>query len=86
MFKEDFMTAANGAAGKAKLLKNNPAGYFLLAVLAGMFIGFGILGIPFSIFSFFGSGKPCLDPKKAISDIGRILFVIIFRLFLTERP
>lgn len=43
MFKEDFMTAANGAAGKAKLLKNNPLGYFLLSVLAGMFIGFGIL-------------------------------------------
>ena len=43
MFKEEFMAAANGAAGKAKLLKNNPAGYFLLSVLAGMFIGFGIL-------------------------------------------
>ena len=43
MFKEEFMTAANGAAGKAKLLRNNPAGYFLMSMLAGMFIGFGIL-------------------------------------------
>lgn len=43
MFKEEFMAAANGAAGKARLLKNNPAGYFLLSVMAGMFIGFGIL-------------------------------------------
>ena len=43
MFKDEFMAAANGAAGKAKLLKNNPLGYFLLSILAGMFIGFGIL-------------------------------------------
>ena len=43
MFKEDFMAAANGAAGKAKFLKNNPAGYFVMSIMAGMFIGFGIL-------------------------------------------
>lgn len=43
MFKEEFMAAANGAAGKSRLLKNNPVGYFLLSVLAGMFIGFGVL-------------------------------------------
>ena len=43
MFKEEFNSAANGAAAKSNMLKNNPAGYFLLSVLAGMFIGFGIL-------------------------------------------
>ena len=37
------MAAANGAAAKSRLLKNDPGGYFLLSVLAGMYIGFGIL-------------------------------------------
>lgn len=43
MFKEEFNAAANGAATKNRLLKSNPGGYFLLSVLAGMFIGFGVL-------------------------------------------
>lgn len=43
MFKEEFTAAANGAAAKSRLLKNNPPGYFLLSVLAGMYIGFGVL-------------------------------------------
>lgn len=43
MFKDEFMAAANGAAAKSRLLKNNPLGYFLLSVLAGVFIGVGVL-------------------------------------------
>lgn len=43
MFREEYQAAANGAAGKFKLLENNPAGYFLLSMLAGAFIGFGVL-------------------------------------------
>ena len=43
MFKEEFNAAANGAAGKLKLLNTNPLGYFLLSMLAGAYIGFGIL-------------------------------------------
>ncbi len=43
MFKEDFMAAANGAAVKAKFLNNNPLGYVIMSIMAGMFIGFGIL-------------------------------------------
>ncbi len=43
MFKDEFEMAANGAASKANLLKKNPIGYFLLSMLAGAFIGFGIL-------------------------------------------
>lgn len=43
MFNEEFTAAANGAAAKAGLLKKNPAGYFLLSMLAGMFVGFGVL-------------------------------------------
>lgn len=43
MFREDFDAASNAAAGKLSLLKNNPAGYFLMSMLAGMYIGFGAL-------------------------------------------
>lgn len=43
MFSEDYTAAANAAAAKAALLRRNPGGYVVLSVLAGMFIGFGVL-------------------------------------------
>lgn len=43
MFENELSAIANGAKGKYTLLKNNPLGYFLLSILAGMFIGFGVL-------------------------------------------
>ncbi len=43
MFGEEFQAAANGAATKVGVLKKNPVGYFALAMLAGMYIGFGTL-------------------------------------------
>ena len=43
MFHEEYMAAVSAAEAKCKLLKNNPGGYFLLSMLAGAFIGFGVL-------------------------------------------
>ena len=43
MFGEDFETAANAAVAKRSFLEKNPFGYFLLSMLAGMYIGFGVL-------------------------------------------
>ena len=43
MFKEEFEAAANGAAAKYAFLKKKPGGYFLMSMLAGMYIGFGVL-------------------------------------------
>lgn len=43
MFREDFDAIANAAEGKRAFLAKNPFGYFLLSVLAGMYIGFGVL-------------------------------------------
>ena len=43
MFHEEYMAAVKAAEAKCKLLKNNPLGYFLLSMLAGSFIGFGVL-------------------------------------------
>ena len=43
MFTEEFQMSANAAKAKVSMLKKNPLGYFALSMLAGMFIGFGIL-------------------------------------------
>lgn len=48
MFTEDFEAVSNAAKTKTGFLKENPLGYFVAAMLAGMYIGFGILLI-FSI-------------------------------------
>ena len=43
MFFEEFMSVQKAAAAKTGLLKKNPLGYFVAAMLAGAFIGFGVL-------------------------------------------
>jgi nitrite transporter NirC len=43
MFKEEFNAASNAAATKTGFLKNNPRGYFIASMLAGIYVGFGIL-------------------------------------------
>lgn len=48
MFHEDYALMVNAAVNKAALLNKKPLGYILASMLAGMFIGLGILLI-FSI-------------------------------------
>lgn len=43
MFKEEFGAVAKAAAAKVGMLKKNPVGYFILSMLAGVFVGFGVL-------------------------------------------
>ena len=43
MFREEIAAVANCAATKLKLLKTNPAGYFLMSMFGGIFIGLGVL-------------------------------------------
>lgn len=43
MFTEEYISVGTAAEGKANFLKKNPVGYFLASVLAGIFIGFGVL-------------------------------------------
>ncbi|MDR2731064.1 MAG: formate/nitrite transporter family protein [Treponema sp.] len=42
MFGDEITAVSNAARGKTTLLGNNPGGYILAAVLAGIFIGFGV--------------------------------------------
>jgi nitrite transporter len=43
MFGDEIIAVSNAAKGKSNLLSNNPGGYFLAAILAGIFIGIGVL-------------------------------------------
>ena len=41
MFREEIAAISACAATKVKLLKTNPAGYFLMSIFGGVFIGLG---------------------------------------------
>ena len=43
MFKPEFDKSSAGASAKAAMLKNDPLGYFVLSMMAGAFIGIGVL-------------------------------------------
>jgi nitrite transporter NirC len=43
MFNEEITAVANAAKGKNDLFCNNPVGYILSAILAGIFVGLGVL-------------------------------------------
>jgi len=51
MFRDEFQNVCNGAKGKLALLNNNPLGYFISAMVAGIFIAFGGF-VTFSIGGF----------------------------------
>lgn len=48
MYREEVEAFGNASEGKIKLLSQNPLGYFISSILAGIYVGFGILLI-FSI-------------------------------------
>ena len=48
MYQEEFMAVGQASIGKVNFLRKNPVGYFLASMLAGIYVGFGILLI-FSI-------------------------------------
>ena len=43
MFKNEFTMLADGAAGKVRKMHSDPLAYFLLSMLAGIYVGFGVL-------------------------------------------
>lgn len=43
MYVEEFAALTNAAKGKVNFLKKNPLGYFVASMLAGMFVGIGIV-------------------------------------------
>jgi len=43
MFTEDYSAVMQAARGKAAFLKENPIGYLVSSLMAGIFVGFGVL-------------------------------------------
>lgn len=43
MFNQEFESVCNAAKSKVKLLKNNPAGYFISSMMSGIYVGIGIM-------------------------------------------
>ena len=56
MFKDEYKAVCNGGAGKVNLLKKNPLGYFVSAMVAGMFISFGSF-VAFTLGSVINGGN-----------------------------
>ena len=54
MFKEEVNAVCNASFAKINFLKSNPLGYFIASMLAGIYVGFGILLI-FTIGGLLGS-------------------------------
>lgn len=65
MFQEEFGAVSKAAVAKVNMMKRNPIGYFMLAMLAGIYIGFGTL----LIFSIGGmlNGQPYVKIVMGIS-------------------
>lgn len=75
MYAEAFENAAGASAKKFNLLKKNPLGYILLSMLAGMYIGFGIL-LAFTIGSQLGNNPFSNLIKGAIFGVALSLVII----------
>lgn len=43
MFQEDVLAVSKAALMKIKFFKSNPVGYFIASMLAGIFVGFGVI-------------------------------------------
>lgn len=64
MFKDEFQAVCNAGAAKSNLLKKNPLGYFVSAMVAGMFISFGSF-IAFTLGQLISAGESASWTKLA---------------------
>lgn len=71
MYKESFAAAASAAQKKFNLLKTNPAGYVVLSILAGMYIGFGIL------LAFMVGGQLGTNPAANLLGAGILAWMFV---------
>lgn len=77
MFKEEIKAVTNAGKSKVSLLKENKLGYMISAILAGLYIGFGIM----LIFSIGGILTSAGSPASKIvmgASFGAALSLVIF--------
>ena len=75
MFSDTVQAAAQAAQEKAALLKHNPAGFFLSSMLAGAYIGFGVL-LSFTIGGLL-NGQPYARVMMGVSFGAALSLVVI---------
>lgn len=77
MFQNDLNAVAQAAQNKARLLKNNPLGYWISAMLAGLFIGFGVI-LVFTVGGFWAAaGSPFTKPMMGLLFGGALSLVLM---------
>lgn len=77
MFQNDLNAVAQAAQNKARLLKNNPLGYWISAMLAGLFIGFGVI-LVFTVGGFLAAaGSPFTKPMMGLLFGGALSLVLM---------
>lgn len=77
MFSEDISKVSDAAKAKVNLLKTNKVGYFISAMLAGMYVGFGIMLI-FTIGGLLTSGNSPATKVVMGLSFGVALSLVIF--------
>ena len=77
MFKEEFGAVCKAAQGKVKFLENNPFGYMVSSIIAGIFIAFGGF-ITFTLGTPFGAiGSPWAKVLQSFSFAAALSLVIM---------
>ena len=77
MFQEAYLSVCSGAKAKAGLLKNNPLGFFVSSMMAGLFIAFGgFISIGISA-PFFEAGDPMQKVMNSASFAVALSFVLM---------
>ena len=74
MFAETVSKLAEAGAAKARFLDENPLGFWLSSMMAGIYVGFGIL----LIFSLGSLLDPSVRPLVMGASFGLALILVIF--------
>jgi nitrite transporter NirC len=74
MFAEAVAKLAETGAGKARYLSENPLGFWISSMMAGIYVGFGIL----LIFSVGSALDPSVRPLAMGATFGLALILVVF--------
>ena len=74
MFSEAVTKLADAGAGKARFLRENPLGFWISSMMAGIYVGFGIL----LIFSIGSALDPSVRPLAMGASFGLALILVVF--------
>jgi nitrite transporter NirC len=74
MFAETVSKLADVGAGKARFLEHNPLGFWVSSMMAGIYVGFGIL----LIFSLGSVLDPSVRPLVMGASFGLALILVVF--------